>query len=192
MPQKLELSKTRLPNKIHPAKVRELADVPPQLWRLIEESCAGRRKWPLFLHGSVGTGKSCSALCLADRVEKAEFWAMPNLATYVMSVKQGREGWNHHGQGGDWTERTWWNYIASVPLLILDDVGLREVHSEFQTETLYLALENREGKPLVCTSNLNPEEILTSYNDRIRSRLCSGTVYELRGRDRRLQEDDFS
>ena len=58
MLQKLPLSKNRLENKVKPAKVRDLASVPTTLWQYIQELCEGRRKWPLFIHGSVGTGKS--------------------------------------------------------------------------------------------------------------------------------------
>jgi DNA replication protein DnaC len=191
MSQKLTISATPLRNQVHTGKARDLADVPRALWDCIKGLCEGRSKWPLFLYGPVGTGKSCAALCLVDRVADAEFWPMPALATYVRSVKEGREEWYKCGQGGTWTERQWWKHMAHIPLLVLDDVGLREVNSEFQTETLFLALEAREGKPLICTSNLNEHEIETSYNDRIRSRMCCGTVYELRGRDRRYPENEL-
>jgi len=114
---------------------------------------------------------------------------MPSLVTYIRSVKEGREVWYNLGQGGTWNERQWWDHLVRIPLLVLDDVGLREVNNEFQMETLFLALEAREGKPLICTSNLREEEIEERYNDRIRSRLCSGTVFELRGRDRRANSE---
>ena len=77
--------------------------------------------------------------------------------------------------------------IERLPLLVLDDVGLREVAEDYHMETLFQTLERREGRPLVCTSNLNPEEIEMSYNVRIRSRLCTGTIYRLSGPDRREQ-----
>lgn len=191
MSQKLTISATPVRNKIHTGKVRKVEDVPHALWDCIEDLCEGRGKWPLFLHGGVGTGKSCAALCLVDRVADAQFWQMPELATYVQSIKQGREEWYRSGLGGTWTERQWWAHLAQIPLLVLDDVGLREVNSAFQTEILFLALEAREGKPMICTSNLNADGIENSYNDRIRSRMCSGTVYELRGRDRRYHEEDL-
>lgn len=73
----LPLSEDRLPNRFQSGKPRELAEVPPLLRQYVDELRAGRRKWPLFLHGPVGSGKSCAALCLVDRVAKSEFWAMP-------------------------------------------------------------------------------------------------------------------
>jgi DNA replication protein DnaC len=188
MPQSLPLSPTRLHNFILPGKPREWEQLPSTLRRAIVELCHGERKWPLFIHGTVGSGKSCAALCVADRVAKPEFWAMPAFVSYCQSVKEGKEEWYECGRGGTLTEKGLWNHIAKVPLLILDDVGFREVkNSDYEMEALFLALEARDGKPLICTSNLNDDEIEQNYNIRIRSRMCSGTNYELSGEDRRYQ-----
>lgn len=170
-----------------PGKERQVEQVPPALWNLFLDLCDGEGKWPLFVYGPPGTGKSCAALCLADRVEGAKFWQMPALDKQVQEVKQGTAEWYDLGRGGKWTSKTWWNYIGSLPLLILDDVGLPEFSSDSQAETLFMALEARDGKPLICTSNLNEDKIGTTYNDRIQSRMCCGTMYEMRGGDRRRE-----
>lgn len=166
-------------------KDRVQEQVPPALWQLFRELCDGQQKWPLFLYGASGTGKSCAALCLADRIAGAKFFHMPALDRQVQEIKQGTAEWYDVGRGGIWTMKNWWAYIAKLPLLILDDVGLPESGDDAQTETLFMALEAREGKPLICTSNLNEDDIGTTYNTRIQSRMCSGTIYNLIGRDRR-------
>jgi DNA replication protein DnaC len=171
-------------------KARDVSEVPPDLWRTISELCEGRRKWPLFIHGPVGTGKSSAALCLADRVDKSEFYKFPDFADYCHRVKDGLEEWYDCGIGGKQTPKRWWNYVSSIPLLVLDDIGLRELYDDLQMETLFLALEAREGKPFVCTSNLSEKGIEETYNERIRSRLCSGTVCYQGGLDRRTEDPD--
>jgi DNA replication protein DnaC len=167
-------------------KDRVLEEVPPALWRLLIELCDGQHKWPLYLYGPPGAGKSCAALCLVDRIPGAKFFHMPALDEQVRAIKQGTAEWYETGRGGTWTMKGWWNYIANLPLLVLDDVGLPEVSSDTQAETLFMALEAREGKPLICTSNINENDIETTYNSRVQSRMCSGTIYNLMGRDRRF------
>jgi len=142
-----------------PRKVRALDQVPPDLWRHLLELCDGRHKWPLFLHGPSGTGKSCATLCLVDRVPGAKFWHVPALDEQVRDIKAGTAEYYDVGRGGKWTMKNWWAYIGKLPLLVLDDVGLPEVSSDTQSETLFMALEAREGKPLICTSNLNDKDI---------------------------------
>ena len=133
----------------------------------------------MFIHGSTGTGKSRATLCLVDRVEHAKFYGMLELVNLVNDFKKERL----------WNQKEFWDTFARYSLVVIDDVGLREVSDDFQMETLYQALEAREGKPLVCTSNLSEKRILTSYNDRIHSRLCRGTIFEMGGTDRRLERE---
>jgi len=127
-----------------------------------------------------------------DRVPDAKFWHMPALDRQMQEIKHGTAEWYDLGRGGTWTMKNWWAYIAKLPLLVLDDVGLPEMSSGSQAETLFMALEAREGKPLICTSNLNEDAIATTYNTRIESRMCSGTIYELMGRDRRYDVEPSS
>ncbi len=100
MAQKLELSKKRLPNKFRPAKCREWSEIEPNLQRTIHDLCEGRLKWPLFLYGDVGSGKTCAALCLVDRIANAEFWPITDLVARVWDVRKGRASWNQCGHGG--------------------------------------------------------------------------------------------
>lgn len=185
----LAVSETPVRDKENaPGKVRALEQVPPALWRLLLELCDGQHKWPLYLYGPPGAGKSCAALCLVDRVPGAKFFHMPALDEQVRDIKAGTAEYYDVGRGGKWTMKNWWAYIGRLPLLVLDDVGLPEVSSDTQAETLFMALEAREGRPLICTSNINEKDVQTAYNERVRSRMCSGEVYNLMGRDRRFDE----
>ena len=186
---RLEVSEKPVRDKDnHFTKPRALNEVRADVWKFLLELCDGQHPWPLFLHGPSGSGKSCAALCLVDRIPGAKFWPMPAMDHQVREIKAGTAIWYKVGVGGPWTMKNWWNSIASLPLLVLDDVGIPEVHSETKAETLFMALEAREGKPLICTSNLNDKDIETTYSSRIQSRMCSGSVRSLIGPDRRYEQ----
>ena len=179
------------PKKRHcVAKVREWRQIKVELTAFLDDLCHDRLRWPLFLYGPTGTGKSCAALCLVDRIPGAEFWPAPQFIAHVQAVRAGRVEWYKCGRGGVLTERAWWQQVEQMPLLVLDDIGLREVNPDHHVEALFLALQARDGLPLICTSNLDEHGIEDSYNARIRSRVCCGTVFELRGMDRRYPSED--
>ena len=171
-----------------PNKRRVVKEVHPKLWQCIKAICNGEIKWPLFVWGSTGTGKSSAVLCMADRVEHSKFYTMPELSNLGEDLKAGRHTYYHHGSGGNWTQKEWWEHFAKFPLIVIDDVGIRESKNDFEIETLFQALQAREGLPLVCTSNHNEKGIEAIYGDRIRSRMCSGSVYQLGGHDRRYED----
>src|SRR5262249_12878111 len=79
-----------------------------------------------------------------------------------------------------------WERIANAPLIVLDEIGSKERVSDHHYETVKGVLDKRHGRPLICISNLNLDEIKNVYDDRIASRLAAGTVFELLGEDRRL------
>jgi len=188
--RKLHVSDSPIPrkpkDKVLRSKTRSLDEVNPLLWRHMLDLCEGKLEWPFYLYGGVGSGKTCAALCLVDRIEKAQFWTMPDFINHFESVKQGNVQWYDVGTGDVMSTKRWWNEVASWPLLVLDDVGLRDVSNENHRETLWLALLAREEKPLICTSNHNPNALLGVYDDRVHSRICCKTVFDLRGRDRRF------
>jgi len=78
------------------------------------------------------------------------------------------------------------DYIV-IPNLILDDVGV-ERPTEFCLESLYGILDGRleRSKPTMITCNLHPDKVGERLSDRLASRIFSGKVIEVKGRDRRL------
>ena len=76
---------------------------------------------------------------------------------------------------------------AVIPNLILDDVGV-ERPTEFCLESLYGILDTRleRSRPTLITSNLHPDKVGERLGDRLASRIFSGKVIEMKGRDRRL------
>lgn len=167
-------------------KPRDLNPVSPELRKVFRGLVEGQLKWPLYLWGPPGSGKSCAALSLVEHVKGARFWRMSDFDSFVQRVKQGVEE-RPYPETGKISETGWWNYFAHLRLVALDDVGSQEVSTESQEDTLFLALENRDGGwPFIITSNRSPKEVETAYSQRIHSRMCSGTIHMLEGRDRRF------
>ena len=79
--------------------------------------------------------------------------------------------------------------LTSCDLLILDDLGAEFV-TAFAISCLHQILNTRlnRGLPTIISSNLSPDQLISTYNDRITSRICG--CYELfpfQGRDQRLK-----
>lgn len=163
-------------------KVRDLGLIDAGVWMQITGLVVGKALWPLFLHGEAGSGKTCIGLCLNDEYGGwlVEF---PELLDLLLRIQRG-EFWYSGPTGGRAYARDVWDDWTKANLTVLDEIGLR-APSDFSFETLKRLIDVREGKPAVFISNLSLSDIKGLYDDRIASRLASGTVIELQG-DRRL------
>lgn len=75
--------------------------------------------------------------------------------------------------------------VRDCGLMVLDDIGVREA-SGAAMDALLWTLNARQNLPLIVTGNLAPEKLVDVLDTRAVSRLCSGTVIEVTGQDRRL------
>jgi DNA replication protein DnaC len=140
----------------------------PEVRRMLGDLLAGERLWPLFLHGDAGRGKTCAALTLYDAVPGALYWTLDELMEYA------------------YTASAWvWFYSQRARLVIVDEIGGRSTETDREYVTLKHMADIREHRPVIWISNLTPAELGETYDDRIHSRLTSGTVVELTGPDRR-------
>lgn len=90
---------------------------------------------------------------------------------------------------GDDTYRTELRKTTEASLLVLDDLGIRKP-SEGMFHLLFDVLEVRKSKPTIITSNKTLVELCEQYTDeRIFSRLAAGTVMQMTGTDRRINDD---
>lgn len=142
----------------------------------------GKVPWPLYLHGLAGRGKTCAGLCLIDRT-CGEWWDLPALCD-TLNQAQYQSYFNDAGYR-EYPSTIWTNW-RDARVGFLDEVGTRSKVTDTHYDVLRRALDAREGKPAVYMSNLALAEIASVYDDRIASRLASGTVLELTGEDRRL------
>ena len=104
----------------------------------------------LLLYGQPGTGKSFYAACVANAlIDKGVSAAMTSFARIVGDLQGLRE------DNGAYID-----YLASVGLLIVDDLGA-ERDSKYMQEQVYAVINARyeARKPLILTTNLPIEQI---------------------------------
>jgi DNA replication protein DnaC len=134
----------------------------------------------LYLHGSVGTGKTRLACSLLNQLwahgTSVRFKRCPELLVQLQP-------------GHDDTDQVW-DRMVTVPVLVLDDVGANQ-GTDFarrQLQTIYDARLDR-GHRTIWTSNLSLDDLGEFLNDdRLPSRIMGQCkVVELNGRDWRLK-----
>lgn len=116
-----------------------------ECWELMKAENHG-----LILWGSVGTGKSYFAGCIANALMEREISVcMTNFALILNDLAASFEGRNE--------------YISRLfryPLLIIDDFGM-ERGTEYGLEQFYNVIDSRyrSKKPLIVTTNLTLNEL---------------------------------
>jgi len=145
-------------------------------------SCVnGEAPWPLFLHGDVGSGKTCAALAVCDWCGAGAYSTLADLhrATYD-------DDWRSRTMGPDWTVAYMWVKWRTANLAVLDEVAERG-STDGLYDTLKRAIDNRLGydQPLIVISNVEPSALVDVYDERIASRLLGGTMVRMTG-DRRI------
>lgn len=142
----------------------------------------------LLLYGTVGTGKSRAAACIANQLlDEGQSVLMTNfsrLCNELQALFEGRQ-----------------QYIDSLKryaLLIIDDLGV-ERSSEFMQEQVFNIIDTRysSGLPMIITTNLTAEEIkkpseLMRYRiyDRIMEK-CHPIKIDGQSRRRQNLKNDF-
>jgi DNA replication protein DnaC len=152
---------------------RSMKLVAPAMVEVFRSLTTAKAPWPLYLFGPAGTGKTRACLALSDYVKGSRYLTVREACDAKMS--DGDEAWK-----GDW---------ASNPtLVVLDELGVRlKVGDlEYSVVTEIFDCRERHGKGVaIYVSNLAPKDLAKLYDDRIASRVLSGTVFKLDGKDRR-------
>ena len=134
----------------------------------------------LLLFGSVGTGKTFLAACVANAlIDKGIPCLVTNFARIANTVNGLFEG-----------KQEYYDSLNRFPLLVLDDLSA-ERKTEYMQEIVYNVIDARyrAGLPLIVTTNLTREELMNPADityQRIYSRLFEMcTPIEIEGADRR-------
>jgi DNA replication protein DnaC len=136
----------------------------------------------LLLFGTVGTGKTYAAACIANAlIDRGIPVLMTNFARIANTV------------GGMWEgKQEYYDSLNKFPLLILDDLAA-ERKTEYMSEIVFNVIDARyrAGLPLIITTNLTSEELKhpsdISYQ-RTFSRLLEMCLpVEVKGKDKRLE-----
>ena len=141
----------------------------------------------LLLFGTVGTGKTYIAACIANSLIDKGY---PVLMTNFARIRNTAQGLFDGRQ-------EYFDSLNRFPLLILDDLSA-ESKSDYMQEIVYNVIDSRyrAGLPVIVTTNLTSEELkhpADVTNQRTFSRLFEMCIpLEVKGDDRRrarLKED---
>ena len=163
--------------------------VPPDAVREVERVIRESR-WPLYVFGQQGRGKSClAALLYQVWTARAVWYDVGDLLGQVKSCR--RDGSvdvaGPDGRIFDFSEAAVFDRLTKANLLVLDDIGIR-TPTDVDIEILTRAVNARAGKPLIVTSNLNAAELTNAFGARLASRLLAGQPLCLAASDRRLAQ----
>ena len=152
-----------------PLLPRDREKIEPGLLALMLALAHGRERWPLFLYGPTGRGKTCAAVWLCDRVPYSVYTTADRAAQWLLR-----------------RDDSIWQTYREAPLLVIDELGLRSCDSDLEYVAVKRLADCREHLPAIWISNHDPRRIAEIYDERIYSRICSGTWYCLEGEDRRF------
>lgn len=134
----------------------------------------------LLLFGTVGTGKTYAAACIANAlIDRGTPVLMTNFARIANTVQGLWEG-----------KQEYYDSLNRFPLLILDDLSA-ERKTEYMQEIVFNVIDSRyrAGLPLIVTTNLTADELkhpADVTNQRTFSRLFEMAIpIEVTGTDRR-------
>lgn len=142
----------------------------------------------LLLYGSVGTGKTFGAACIANAlIDKGYACLVTNFARLINTIGGMFDGKQAYIDG-----------LNRYSLLVIDDLA-SERDTDYMNETVFNIIDSRyrAGLPLIITTNLTAQELKNPADirkQRIYSRLLEMTIpIEVTGTDRRRErlKDDF-
>ena len=160
-----------------PSEVLEVAKRYVDNWKTMRENGKG-----LLLYGTVGTGKSYSAYCIANALIDQGIPVLVTDITRIVNTLQGKFE----------DRQEYIDTLNTYSLLILDDLSA-ERKTEYMNEMVWSIINARyrSGKPLIVTTNLSSEELANAADissQRIYSRLFEMCIpVKVEGEDRRKE-----
>jgi DNA replication protein DnaC len=147
--------------------------------RAVAQAMAARR-YPIYLHGPAGVGKSSLMRLVFDAARSAEgiwaIWRRADEALYDLAMSR------------DMDRAAQKQLLHRCGHLFLDDIGTRQPSPQMYSDFFDL-LEARAKRPLWITSNVGPEGLVSmGYDDRIYTRMLMGTVIEMQGENQRTRD----
>lgn len=127
-----------------------------------------QKRQGLLLWGTVGTGKSYTAACIANELLERN---IPVVMTSFVKILQ-------NIQGNQEEEKVFMSRLNDARLLIIDDLGT-ERNTDYALEKVYNIIDSRYrvGKPLILTTNMTVREM--QENTDIRYKRIYDRIFEM-------------
>ncbi len=127
-----------------------------------------QKRQGLLLWGTVGTGKSYTAACIANELMERN---IPVVMTSFVKILQ-------NIQGNQEEEKVFMSRLNDAKLLIIDDLGT-ERNTDYALEKVYNIIDSRYrvGKPLILTTNMTVSEM--QENTDIRYKRIYDRIFEM-------------
>ncbi len=142
----------------------------------------------ILLCGTVGIGKTFLSNCIAKEILD-QGHSVLYLSAFQLFDLMAKNSFSGNAQKEESIVKQY-PHIFDSDLLIIDDLGTELVNS-FTVTGFFLVINERilRKKSTLISTNLSPEEILTTYTDRTASRIISNyTMLKLSGSDIRLKK----
>lgn len=170
------------------AAAAEIGLVPVKLRRKLTEAIKSRR-FPVYLFGPTGVGKTCaSGLVYQAWPLEAGWLECDETLRAVVGTRtdpETRIPWlRSDGHKGNTDLARFWALIDRCDLICIEDVGVRPA-TDPQREVMLEILNRRKGKATIITSNIEPNLLHKVYDGRIQSRVTEGTLIRVVGQDQR-------
>ncbi len=141
----------------------------------------------IVIAGSVGTGKSYLAGCIANELLAKDFNVIFISACELNSILL-----KYHTAPID-EKGIYLDLLTDCDLLIIDDLGSEPIYKNVTEEYLLMIVSERMNKnnPFIITTNLEQEQLLDRYGDRTLSRLNDkrhGVFIQIKGEDLRRKK----
>ena len=182
--EELNLEKKKL-HSFKRASYKELNDL-DKIYQKMQSYCD---KFPevnknIVIAGSVGTGKSYLAKCIANELICKDFNVVFISATELNSILL-----KYHTAPID-EKGIYLDLLTECDLLVIDDLGSEPIYKNVTEEYLLMLITERmtKGNPFIITTNLEQEQLLDRYGDRTLSRLNDkrhGVFIKIKGEDLR-------
>ena len=140
----------------------------------------------IVLSGGSGTGKTYLAKVVAKELVKRNFTTL-----FVSSFDLSNMFLEEYLSQSD--KKTFLRDLVDLDVLVIDDLGTEPMRKNVTKEFLLILLNERlaKDKATIITTNLNPEQILDRYEERIFSRICNKRntiMIEFKGKNTRLKK----
>ena len=182
--EKLGLEKKKLPT-FKKAGYKDLNN----LQKIYDKMSVYCEKFPntdknIVIAGSVGTGKSYLAGCIASELISRDFNVVYLSACELNSILL-----KYHVSPID-EKGAYLDLLTNCDLLVIDDLGSEPIYKNVTEEYLLMIITERMTKfnPFIITTNLEQSELLDRYGDRTLSRLNDkkkGVFIQIKGEDLR-------